>query len=238
MKWHKEEFDSKIFGKDVYKILLDASSTREEMDEFLLSVSSGTIFGFVPVHSTLTSILENNGFHFVSIRHEYIYGGNTISSVQNQSEIVVEPFQTDQNISDEDVHALALTVGQETRYFKDPNIPRAISEVLYETWVRNSLYNGLASQCFLAWSGDKPIGICTTKLHGQEGEIDLLGVLPEFRTKKVGKLLVDHALKYLQNNSAQHITVVTSGENIPANIFFQKHLFYIKEVHLVYHKHL
>jgi len=202
------------------------------------NVNSGIIFCFAPVSAQQISLLETLRFRFISIRNTYKYTQNEGQIEVLPDEYSISPYDPTYPMSDHDIKKLAYTIGKETRYFKDPFIPESKSTALYIQWVKNSLYHGLAAKCFIAWHGETPIGICTVKIKDSHGEIDLLGVLSQFQKKNIGKQLLFSAIHYLELQGTKKITVVTAGENIKSNIFFQKNGFVIESVELVYHKHI
>ena len=54
---------------------------------------------------------------------------------------------------------------------------------------------------FLAWEGDRLIGSCWTKIHDDGvGEIYIVGVVPAWKGKGLGKALVCHGLDYLSRS--------------------------------------
>lgn len=238
MKIIKEEFDSSILGEDVYTMTLEDKTTVLAIEEAVKKVHKGIIFCFSPVILGIVNVLEKQGFNFVSIRNTYKLAGAIVVSESLPEGYSVTQFALSDTIRESDVFNLAHNIYTFSRYFKDVLIPKDKSRAIYIQWVNNSLYKKYAQRCYLAWHRNKPIGICTVKIRGNEGYIDLLGVLPGHQDKKIGKQLLAKSLDYLQSCKLGNIFVVTEGENIRANIFYQKNHFLLHRIELVYHKHI
>ncbi|MCS6955737.1 MAG: GNAT family N-acetyltransferase [Candidatus Calescibacterium sp.] len=226
MKIVTEEFDSSIFKKKVFRVILNSSLSTSDvafLHEELARMHDAIIYCTIPVISSHIGVLEDCGFSLISIRNTYVYRRDFLNKTF-EDELpgykVIE-FRSDMNISDNVIHRFATVIGQVNRYFKDPKINKQHSQELYIQWINNSLYHGLATKCFFVFWGENPVGICTTRLNGSDARIDLFGVLPEFQGKGVGKLLLGGVLKYLLSYNPNVIWVATAGENIRANIFFK-----------------
>ncbi|MCX8008470.1 MAG: GNAT family N-acetyltransferase [Patescibacteria group bacterium] len=236
-----EEFDSSIFKKKVLRVILNSSLYASEIEflrEELSKIRNAIVYCTIPVTSTHIRVLEDCGFSLISIRNTYVYRRDLNKTFEDKlpGYKVIE-FRSDMNISDNVIHRFATVIGEVNRYFKDPKINKQHSQELYIQWIKNSLYHGLATKCFFVCWGQDQVGICTTRLNGSDARIDLFGVLPEFQERGVGKLLLGQALQYLLSHDPNIIWVATAGENIRANIFFQRNGFVIEKVELVYHKH-
>jgi len=238
MKIDQSLFDTTLLGCGVYKIFLDSSSKKSEIEDAVKNIEKGIIFCFVPVESYYNELLMKLQFNLVSIRNIYRYNGVDRKIRSLPAEFSISPFSPEVPLGEIDIENLALTIGKQTRYFKDRQIPEDKGKAVYMQWIKNSLYHGLATRCFIARKNRKVIGICSVKIKDTSGEIDLLGVLPEFQGKNVGTYLIHAALDFLLSNHVDPITVVTAGENITSNIFFQRNNFVIEKVELVYHKHI
>lgn len=238
MKIIKDEFDTSILGQHVYKITLDDKTTGSDIERAVHKIDKGIIFCFTPLIPSNVTVLEGLGFHLVSIRSTYKFAGTLLLEDLLPEGYSIRPFDPSSVIADHDIHSLAQNIYIVSRYHKDRSISKNKSMEIYIQWVKNSLYKGYADRCFIARHSDTPMGICTVKIKEKNGYIDLLGVLPGHQSKKIGTALLSQGVAYLQSRKVSAIYVVTEGENIRANIFYQKNHFVIHGVDLVYHKHV
>ncbi len=239
MKFVKDEFDTAILGKNVYKLTLEEGDSPTEIKSLLVSIKDSIVCSFIPALTDYSTSLENLGFHFISIRNTYKYSQSDQGILPNLEAkgFEITSFSPTETITDTEIEHLAVIIGKVNRYYKDSQIPQDKSKQIYIQWIKNSLFQGFASRSFVIRYNKQIVGICTTKIKQTHGEIDLVGILTEHQNKKLGKYLIEQALMYLRENKFYNPLVVTAGENIPANIFFQKTGFVIDKVELVYHKH-
>ncbi len=238
MKFIKDEFDTAILEQDAYKMTLGETSKKIDVEHSVQKVGKGIIFCFTPCIPSHIAILEGLQFSLVSIRSTYRYAGTLTKTHVLPKGYGIKPFTSSQPIRDKQIRKLAANIHAFSRYHKDHNIAADKSLEIYIQWIKNSLFNGYAKESFLAWLKEEPIGICTIKIKDNQGFIDLLGVLPGHQDKKIGKELLARSIEYLLSRRVDDIFVVTEGENIKANIFYQKNHFVINNVELVYHKHI
>lgn len=237
MKFYKDSFDSEIFGIEAYKIELDKTCIHEEIVECLNSVSKGFICCFSPMIIGHIRILESLNFKLISIRNRYKYNNNVIKNSDLPEDYKIVSSEN-YEMKAEYIDKLAISIGQNTRYFKDELINRNLAKSLYVQWIKNSLFNGFSARSFILEYKSSAVGICTTKKKLADGEIDLLGIIEEHSSKGLGKQLLVSAIEYLQEQQCKQIYVTTAGENIPANKLFQKNNFIIDSVNTVFHKHI
>ncbi|MGP0101640.1 MAG: GNAT family N-acetyltransferase, partial [Solirubrobacteraceae bacterium] len=66
--------------------------------------------------------------------------------------------------------------------------------------------------------------------------IGLLGVSPQARRKGIGKNLVLAAIDWFRTQGVPSVTVVTQGNNLPAQRLYQQHGFLSHDLQIWYHK--
>lgn len=240
-----DNFDSSVFGKNVYRVSIDPLiDTIHELKNEIQKFNNVIFYCFIPVDSRYIDIVENLDFHLVSIRNTYVHRGidflHETKIIDSHPSCIVKEFTKETSISQDSIQSFANLIGQVNRYYKDEKIPKDQSQAIYVRWIENSLWNGLASKSFFIFFEDNPVGICTTRLSDDhmDARIDLFGILPQFRGRGFGKLLLFEAMKYLYANKPKRVWVATAGENIQANRFFQRNHFLLSNVELVYHKHV
>ena len=238
MKLTHDEFDSSILNIPTYKLSLYVDDDVSEIKHKIKIVSKGLICCFVSVAMKYIQALEMLDFQLISIRNTYKKTEKQEEKNDLLSGYSIESINTSADLTNEIIRELVIPIYQKSRYCIDPLISRENGLFIYEQWLRNSLDNKYADQCFLARYKDKPIGICTAKIKDEIGYIDLLGVLPEYQHKHVGINLLQKTLQYMERKGYSSSRVITEGENIIANVFYQKNHFILEKVDLVYHKHI
>lgn len=242
LKIHKSEFDSKIFGRNVYKLYIDHTLKRNDVIENLLSDKKVDIlFCFSIFSNKNISLFEKMGFLFISIRTTYTLSLNhtsaTIQLRPHKNISIVRQPSKGIRITEKDITSLARVLISTSRYSKDINIPSSLGREFFESWIKNSLFHNFADEAFLAVYKKKVIGLVSYKLKKDTAYLDLICVLPKFQNRGIGKLLLNKVLDRLKDKNISTLVTSTQGENIAANIFYQKNKFIIKNIELVYHKH-
>lgn len=238
MEFIKDEFDSTQLQINAYKLALHSAVTYNMVADALEKAKNKAFLTcFSPLIEQNVRVLEKLDFHLISIRNTYVYKKNLIPEVYLLERFQIRVFNADK-ITNSDIAKLAEPIFLVSRYHNDSEIPRKLGRSLYSQWVKNSLFHGYAQKCFIAWEGVVPVGICTVKIKDSDGYIDLLGVLPRYHGKHIGKTLLTHGLVFLYTQDVKNIYVVTESENIQSNIFYQNNAFILNSVDLAYHRHL
>lgn len=119
---------------------------------------------------------------------------------------------------------LAIASGWSSRFRRDPRMPAAKADALYEIWIRRSLAGEIADQVF-AWcdpGSDQPLGFVTVALHEGVGNIGLIAVAAAARGRGIGARLVYAAMRYAATQGAQRLEVMTQGANQEACRLYQR----------------
>ena len=176
----------------------------------------------------------------MSIRNTYKLAGSgyTARSTQKLDDRfkVLQYSKDKPKISKPDILRFARIIGATSRYFHDSAIPKIYAERLYVRWIENSL-KGYADECFMVMRGGRLAGLITLKIKEAAGYIDLIGVGENYQGIGLGGVLASRSIEYFKSKNIKNIFVVTEGENLQANIFYQKNGFITQNVELVYHKH-
>lgn len=242
MKLFIDDFDTKIFKKNIYKFYLDKEITLKELNKTIGQIKDGIIFCFTLFSIENASALQDSGFKLISIRNTYKLDLN--SYVKKPSEpyygkyILLDKTEALLLLQQINTVQIAKTIYRTSRYSKDKLIDKNKGLDIYINWVNNSLYNNYADQAFLIFDKSFVIGIITIKIKKEGAFIDLLGVNYKYQNQKIGTHLLKNAVTYLISKNIDNIFVITEAENIPANIFYEKNSFITWNVELVYHKHI
>lgn len=227
MKWSLDTFDSSTLGVSSYKLYPKVPTLPHTSGRGFYSC-------FTPCDPSMIRSLEVSGFRLISIRNIYRLGD--VPSEQKSVGVTIQPFAR-QLISKQNITELVRPIWEFSRYKRDREIPVRKSLELYQKWGENSLYGGYAQRCFLAIKSKKYIGICTVKVRGDGAYIDLMGVVSGWQGRHIGSALLKHTISYC-TKKFKNIFVVTEGENVRANAFYQRNGFRLHDVELVYHKHI
>ncbi len=180
---------------------------------------------------------EKHGFGLVDIRATYLLQINSHHPAPPDlpADIGIRPAQPDDLPG---LQSMARTLHTDTRFFKDSHFPSQRAEDFYSTWITLET-QGRAQIVWVAASGaNQPLGYISCHLDParQEGQIGLLGVSPQARRKGIGKNLVLAAIDWFRTQGVPSVTVVTQGNNLPAQRLYQQHGFLSHDLQIWYHK--
>lgn len=241
-------FDTSILQIPVSKIFLTQEEQKQDflsLKEKLAKKSENLFFSYTPFYIPNIQFLEKIGFHLITIRQTYIQEIKTHCTKNNHPELntsskIIQQQHVQKIITQKKISKLAETIGKTSRYYKDPLIKKQKAQTLYEKWIYNSIFQNYAQEVFCTTEKEEITGIATIKRENNSpcAFIDLIGVLPQFQRKKIGTLLLESIYNYCKEKHIHYIKVITEGENIQANAFYQKNNFVVEELQLVYHKHI
>lgn len=242
-RYFLDNFDTGIFGRAVYKLQLDRSTSSKALRALLARPRppAAMVACFAAFHRTTIEALEACGFSLTSIRTTLSWKNTKQLTVKSNlpSEMTLHRLTsgTMPQFTKAALKPLAAVIGQTSRYFHDSRLPKSSSLQLYQTWIHNSLYGGYADEAIILVAANKPVGLVTLKIKDRVGYIDLIGFTKPFQGKGLGTLLMAEALRFFKRKQIETIKVVTEGENISASAFYQKCGFVVEQVQLVYHWH-
>ncbi len=237
----REKFDSEIFKCNVYKLFLHEKNSESDILRLInaADVKPEMIFCIADFYRENIMALEKLGFSLVSIRNIYKYSGseNKKSAKIPAYNMVANSQLKSGEINKESLPGLAMVVGETSRFFKDEKIDRKLAINFYEIWVNNSFFAGYADEVYIIKEADEVAGFCSVKIKDKSGYIDLIGVKGKYQGKGYGGALLEKAIDYFKKKNITEIFVITEGENVPANAFYQKNGFILNKIELAYHKH-
>ena len=235
----RENFDTNIFGKDVYKMFLKKRYDKSFLSKKILNIKKSLIFCFSVFDEKNIKILKDLDFDFISIRETYFRLSNSVKELTIKKGFRIYSLNDKIPLIDkQSLKQMAMTLGKTSRYFKDSKISTRDAMKFYITWLDNSLYRSYADNYFLIFKDKKLAGLVTLKIKNNSGFIDLIGVMPTFQNLGLGSLLLNKSLNFFKEKDIDDVFVITEGENIQAGAFYQKNGFIKKYIELVYHKHL
>ncbi|MGE5672365.1 MAG: GNAT family N-acetyltransferase [Mycobacterium leprae] len=90
--------------------------------------------------------------------------------------------------------------------------------------------------CFILEGADGPVGFCRTLLTPDVGEVELLGVLPEYRRQGLGRLLLVQGARFLREHGASTIRLAVDGQNESA-LGLYRHTGFVPRSSRVHYRH-
>ncbi len=243
MFFTKDDFDTKLLGKDSFKLIINESTDRD-YKAVLLSLksikSAALVCCSIPFGHSFVPRLLAEGFELISTRNNY---GAKLSSIAEMPASAHAPeitiagnINTLGNIKDFEI--LIKNLSKHSRYCKDRAITNTVAEKVYDAWFYNSLYNGYADKIIIAQLNATNVGFLSLKIAESIATIDLIVVDPGYQGLGVGGKMLTQAKNYLEPRGVDLIKVETEAENIHANRFYQKNKFLTESFSLLLHKHL
>ncbi len=178
-----------------------------------------------------SALAEQNGFLLTDVRLTFERTLAESASLISLGDRVRLARQADLGA----LKAIARTGHRDSRFYFDLHFERAKCDLLYETWIENSL-SGFAEAVLVAEVNAEPVGYITCSLRGVESQIGLAGVADTYRGMGLGKQLVEAFLTWSAEQGARRATVVTQGRNVSAQRLYQRAGFLTASVQLWYHR--
>jgi ribosomal protein S18 acetylase RimI-like enzyme len=239
IEWARDEFDSRLLERGVCKAWLHADDFRaDELEALWVRDAPDLVCSFTPCTYRAAAAMQDMGFRLVTVRSTYEapIGQVPVGAVSPAS-VRLHRLTDAPAIQEGDLRQLAETIGETSRYFKDPRIPPAAARRVYETWISNSLYGGYAQDVILAFRDDRLIGLHTLRARDGVLTVDLIGVVPEAQGDGLGTVLLQAGVRAGEALRTSRVRVVTEAENIPACRMYQRHGFLLTSTELVWHRH-
>jgi ribosomal protein S18 acetylase RimI-like enzyme len=229
------DWDSKFFNRRIGRI------TQNFLDEPSLVAINHSIeenqleciyFLAKPDDDRTIQLAEHENFHLVDLRITL-----QVQSLHNQG--FPEPNIPIDYASVEDIPALRLIAAENhslSRFFTDTHFPRQKCRELYAIWVEKAVRDP-NTRVFTWRAGGEACAYVTAKICPESyGEIDLVGIAPQYQGRGLGPQLIVQALRYFQQQKIDRVTTVTQGRNAHALKLYQKCGFSIASIELWYHK--
>ncbi|MCH9649401.1 MAG: GNAT family N-acetyltransferase [Deltaproteobacteria bacterium] len=130
---------------------------------------------------------------------------------------------------------LSQNAFRDSRFYRDPQFPDALCDRLYERWIENLLTSPSAF-VFVSGAPGQPQGYTACRLRDGIGEIDLLSVAPDAKTRGLGRALLEAALRRFAESGADRILSVTQGQNLKAQRVAMRAGIFPVDVQVWYHR--
>ncbi len=164
--------------------------------------------------------------------------------VDNRVYYVKKNFCSDEDVSSQielysdspsaELLELAYLSGHQSRFKKDSRLNESFKE-LYKQWIIKSISGEMADAVFVAKNQHSIEGFVTIQKNGFNGQIGLIGVLPEAQGKGLGSKLIKKTEIWCLQNGIDTCTVITQMENTGACKLYEKNGYSITQVETIYH---
>lgn len=234
--WKLSKFDTEILGYKVAKIINidtsgDDATILQNVHELNKNLKENNIkYATYRVNANnypIIHALEKSGYMLVD---GLISLETTINIAKKDTNNHVRRATEDDLMS---LLEIAGEVFNVTRYYHDPIIPKDKADLMYKTWVKNTL-EGKFGDMILLWEEKKVFGLITLD---KKGQVPLVGVSKEARGKGIARELVESALNQFRDWGIKKILVETQMTNIPALSLYQSCGFKIADSHLTFRLH-
>lgn len=171
-----------------------------------------------------------NGFHLVDIRVTL----DLQIATAIQGSLKPGPYR---HCQPDDVDALKHIArsSYHTRFHADPCFPDEQCDELYALWIERSC-GDYADAVLVVPQNEQPAGFITCKVTRDGGQIGLVGVSSAMRGQGIGDRLIALAIDWFDRQGLTTASVVTQGNNIPAQRLYQKAGFQTRSMQLWYHR--
>ncbi len=230
------EWDSTFFNKRIARVNGNflTSERVECINQWSKDRNIDCLYFLATINDDQTVICaEKDGYHFVDLR----------ITLEVQSDMASDSLVRKDNIrfaQISDIQSLCHIAGTNhtnSRFFTDSHFDRGKCQKLYGVWIEKSV-RSRHDRVFVWEVQDQAVAYVTTAINNdrKSGQIELVGIAPEWQKKGIGRELVAEALSYFTKNRVQTITTVTQGRNIHALKLYQKCGFSIRSIEIWYHK--
>lgn len=232
------DFDSKIFGFKVAKILV-TQLTERELNSILamLRTKQVKLVYWITDQNKLQSeevVCKSKGF-LADMKVTYVTALELKNMQLDRFSIPSEIIEYKSDRPCLSIQKIAMEAGNYSRFKVDPQFPEHLFIKLYKTWIRNSTNGKIARHVLIFKKRNRYAGLITLGEKNGRGDIGLLAVDPYFRGQKIGEKLVIAAQKYFLHDRYKFSQVVTQLGNRPACNLYEKCGYKLEKIENVYH---
>jgi ribosomal protein S18 acetylase RimI-like enzyme len=223
----REPFDSEAFGVEIgriraahatsaagYRLLFKSVLQRARAEHFQQVLRRTRLENLDEIWA-----LEATGFELMDVVVTFARSVAPVAAVPTWPDLEVK------EATDDTFEVIALEMVEDpwgSRYEADPAYDPARVRRLRRQWLTNS-YRGRAAAFFVGIIDERAAGYVTCVLHDHtgEGELELVGTLPEFRGRRVATRVIERALAWF-GERCRVVTVRTQATNIAAANLYER----------------
>ena len=143
-----------------------------------------------------------------------------------------------QSPANQQLLALALLGGENSRFHIDSNISREKFVSMYHIWINRSTLHEIADVVFVLTNlshTDEYLGVVTGSVKNGCGKIGLMGVQKDVQGQGIGSLLIATIHAWMLSNGATMSEVVTQSHNVQACKFYERSGYQLASLQHYYH---
>lgn len=203
LAWDSEFFELEIFQAE--SIELEHVSMPKHADLiYVFGNAKSCISGFSKSYEEEKVVFSK------TLQAEFLSSDEAIVSIKNK-ELDLNP-----------ILELAYQSGQFSRFNLDPKFRRETFFKLYNAWVYNSVYSNFATDILVYQENEKVFGFVSYTIKDGYGEIGLIAVSQNYRSKGIGRKLLSYVENQLLKNNIYILRIPTQSANENACFFYEK----------------
>lgn len=212
-------WESSFFGYKVSKISLTSDFDQiNSILEFVKQQDDELII-LETLNDKISNELGKNSF--VENKIEYSFD---LINFDESTEIPFHNLITNyENINE--IYYLALEAGHQSRFRLDTKMKSFEFEKLYFEWIFKSIKSQFDNEVITLTHNNKHVALITLRYNLNTAQIGLISILPEFRSKGFGRILLNIAKSRAKENKCNTLTVATQDSNLAAKAFYEKNQF-------------
>ncbi len=227
--------DSELFGFKVAKISAPTLPFTQ-LKKLLLTLKS------MQVHLVYWQCSQDNGISkYAAQQLSRFLASEQIIYSSNLEKIQLQPWDTSRvepygkKKPAAEMYALAVKIGELSRFGRDDKISQRLLEKMYHTWIENSVNRSIADEVLVIREHGTVIGMVTLGIKNGRGNLGLVAIAGNHGGKQWGSKLVLAAQRYFLQRNCKMLQVVTQKTNHIACKLYEKCGFTIEKIDNFYH---
>ncbi|MBC8289250.1 MAG: GNAT family N-acetyltransferase [Planctomycetes bacterium] len=234
MRYELLEWDSQFFGLPVARIL-DPAMNTEQLSDILRDLERDQVkLVYWPswVRHDETAISKAGGY-LTDKTLTFTINLKSATLTNDTVPVPVVPYM--RSTPSETLRNLAIQSARYSRFAIDPQIPQAMCDSLFSTWITRSIRKEIAREVLVIQDNNTVAGFVTLGEKDGRGDIGLLAVDSKYRRQRFGTALVQAALHWFSTHEYACCQVKTQGRNTAACRVYRKCGYSIEQSQYLYH---
>ena len=230
-------WDSDFFGFPIYNLDISNDSILTSLPSEIASIAKTPPAGLIQALCDINAIdninyLECQGFQFIDMRMSFHSEIKTVCQLDKDGIQVLNAERNDIP----SLRALSSTLFTDSRFFHR-FFDHQKSADFFSLWTEKAVRGEFDDFCLKADFEGKTTGFITSRIIDKsKARIGLIGVLPEFSKKKIGRHLINELSWLLKTKGITSIEVSTQGKNIIAQNYYMRNGFALTRMQLWFYK--
>ena len=226
------DWDSQFFGMKVARVDGEINSTSDlDMVEAATGSSQLSLTYLFQSEKLDPELLYHGGLEIQEVGSQLTFS----KAVSSNTIISPELDLCNWDFDNHSLKSLSISAGTFSRFHLDPRIENSKFQELYELWIQNSVLSDLADKVYVYRVNQQAVAMITLGKKNSRASIGLIAVNPDHQGKGIGRVLLEAAEHWANNEGFQEIEVITQGENEGACKFYESYGFSRDSLKYVYH---